>query len=126
MNNNTIDQIREMIQQQNTRSAWLKGVQIYALELLDEYAENYGRTACAPSEADLLNGARNWSEYSAGACALIYDTEIAERLCTASELKRTNYGEKRPNASEDWLDVQARALYQAAALIRSCAREVTE
>lgn len=49
MTNNTIDQIRDMIQQQNTRSAWLSGVQVYALELLDEYANNYGVNACAPS-----------------------------------------------------------------------------
>jgi hypothetical protein len=125
MNNNTINQIRDMIQQQNTRSAWLSGVQVYALELLDEYANNYGVNACAPSLRDLLNGADNWNQYSEGGCSLIYDRDIAERLCTASELKRTHHGEKNPNARENWLNVQARALHQAAALILSCAREVS-
>ena len=43
---------------------------------------------------------------------------IAERLCSPSELKRVSnkYGNVREyaNARENWCDVQARALYQAA------------
>lgn len=31
----------------------------------------------------------------------------------ASELKKTRHGERRPNSREEWLDTQARALYQA-------------
>lgn len=46
--------------------------------------------------------------------------DIAELLCSPSELKRKKYGERRPNSREEWLDVQARALAQAAACIRSC------
>lgn len=61
----------------------------------------------------MLNGARDWSEYSYGGCSLIYDGDIAERLCTPGELKRTRHGERRPNSREGWLDVQARALSQA-------------
>ena len=52
---------------------------------------------------------------------IIYDEDIAKRVCTPSELKKTRNGERRPNSSEEWLDTQARALYQAASLVRRCA-----
>lgn len=65
----------------------------------------------------LLNGAGDWSQYSWGGCALIYDQEIAKALCNPTELKKTRNGERRPNSREEWLDVQARALGQAARLI---------
>ena len=70
----------------------------------------------------MLNGARDWMQYSWGGCSLCYNGQIAERLCTPSELKRTKGGENPPNKGEEWLDVQARALYQAAALIIEAAR----
>lgn len=104
------------------RSAWGRGVTAYALELLEELAEavrggwvtleELGTSAGARKSA-MLNGARDWSDYSWGGCSLIYNGDIAERLCTPSELKRTRGGEWRPNASEEWLDTQARALFQA-------------
>lgn len=103
-----------------TRSAWSRGVQVYALELLEDW-EGSGRDYL--TEADLLNGARDWSAYSWGGSSLIYDSDIADRLCTPSELKRTRGGERRPNAREEWLDTQARALFQAARLIMRAARE---
>lgn len=105
------------------RSAWGRGVKLYACELLGSLAEcvEWARKNGEPSplesretvRAALLNGAEDWSQYSWGGCALIYDGDIAERLCTPSELKRKRGGELKPNAAEDWLDVQARALYQA-------------
>lgn len=73
---------------------------------------------------DLLNGADNWNQYSRGGCYLVYDADIAELLCTPSELKRTRNGERRPNGREEWLDVQARALHQAARRIINSARRV--
>ena len=101
------------------RSAWDKGVTAYAIDLLDQYqerAEFEGREAASRKELEewLLNGASTWSEYSWGGSALIYKDDIAKRLCNPSELKRTHNGERRPNNREDWLDVQARALAQAA------------
>ena len=105
-------------------SAWKKGVKEYALELLEDLRNNYsGREICNAKllKKALLNGAQDWKEYSWGGCALIYDCQIAERLCNASELKRTKGGELRPNSREEWLDVQARALFQAYFLIRDCA-----
>lgn len=106
------------------RSAWNRGVATIAADLLGEYANNYGKNAAAPTMADLLNGADNWSQYSWGGSYLVYDGDIAELLCTPSELKRTRNGERRPNSREEWLDVQARALNQAARRIINSASRV--
>lgn len=107
------------LQARKDRSAWDKGVTAYAVGLLDNYqdrAEYEGREAasCKELEGWLLNGASTWSEYSWGGSALIYNGDIAKRLCNPSELKRTHNGERRPNSREEWLDTQARALAQAA------------
>jgi hypothetical protein len=64
-------------------------------------------------EKAMLNGADSWSQYSYGGCSLVYDGDIAERLCAPSEFKKKRGGELPPNAREQWLDVQARALNQA-------------
>lgn len=100
------------------RSAWNKGVTAYAINLLDQYqerAEYEGREAASRKELEewLLNGASTWGEYSWGGSALIYNGDVAKRLCNPSELKRTHNGERRPNSREEWLDTQARALAQA-------------
>lgn len=100
------------------RSAWDKGVNAYALELVEELrerAEYEGHNPESEKECRewMLNGAQDWSAYSWGGSSLIYDGDIAERLCCPSELKKTRNGERRPNSREEWLDTQARALYQA-------------
>ena len=105
------------------RSAWNKGVKEYALELAEMLFENYTRfhdEVCDPNllEKTLLNGASNWSEYSYGGCSLVCGGQIAERLSTKTELKLTKNGEKQPNKNENWLDVQARALYQASNIVK--------
>ena len=118
--------IRNTINAASERSAWRRGVKLYALELLDSIREGieggyiYDDDLRAPYmlERAMLNGASSWCEYSWGGCALIYNGQIAERLCTPYELKRTKYGERRPNCREDWHDVQTRALHQAARLIK--------
>jgi hypothetical protein len=104
------------IKREKCRSAWSKGVQTYALMLLEELKDNYsGREICnrVLLTKALLNGASSWEQYSYGGCALIYDGDIAKTLCTPSELKRCKNGERMPNSREGWLDVQARALGQA-------------
>lgn len=116
--NKMIEQMYKVLQAKKNRSAWNKGVQMYAEELMDDLQMIIDYDPDALSNANmlrkaLLNGADSWSQYSWGGCSLIYNDEIAERLCTASELKRTHNGERRPNASEEWLDTQARALFQA-------------
>lgn len=112
------------------RSAWAKGVRLYALELLDnydelaDYCQNNGAEVPAISEPVLLNGADSWAQYSAGGCSLVYDGDIAARLCTPSKLRRTNNGERNPNSSETWIDLQARALRLACKGIIYAAKHV--
>ena len=127
-----IEKVYQSIENEKQRSAWNKGVNEYALELVEQLGEQisngyFDELDLSDSEkvrAALLNGARDWqhpdneyaawSTYSWGGSALIYNGDIAERLCTPSELKKTRNGERRPNSREEWLDVQARALFQAA------------
>ena len=117
-----IEKLKNSITAEKQRSAWDKGVTQYALELVDElteqidggYFDELNLSEPKKVRAALLNGAADWSQYSWGGCSLIYDSDIAERLCCPSELKKTRNGERRPNSREEWLDVQARALRQAA------------
>jgi hypothetical protein len=106
----TKNEIKSAIEATNPRSAWSKAVKSYALEILESLDGEYRAVA-------LLNGAESWRAYSFGGCSLIYDAEIAERVCSPSELKRKRGGDLAPNARESWLDCQARALSQAARLI---------
>jgi hypothetical protein len=120
-----INELREAINQKKTRSAWRKGVREYALELVEAleegisggYFDEKDMQSTNLLKRQLLNGASDWKEYSWGGSSLIYDWDIAKRLCTPSELKKTRNGERRPNANEEWLDTQARALNQAAMMI---------
>ena len=116
---NVFEKMTAGLEARKDRSAWGRGVNVYALELvesLEERAAYEGRNPEPGAECRewLLNGAQDWNQYSWGGSALIYDGDIAERLCTPSELKRTRNGERRPNSQEEWLDTQARALTQAA------------
>ena len=118
---NICERLAAHINAENARSAWSKGVKIYALELLEELdtAINDGYFKAEDVNdrfklrEQLRNGAASWQDYSWGGCSLIYDPDIAKRLCTPSELRKTREGERRPNSREEWLDVQARALTQA-------------
>lgn len=122
-----IARMAEIITAAPARSAWSRAKKEYAAELLGNLrgAAAYATETGTPSpltdretvRAALLNGARDWSEYSWGGCALIYDGDIAARVCTPSELRRTHGGQRDPNPRETWLDVQARALYQAGAVL---------
>lgn len=108
------------------RSAWDRGVAAYARGIM--YAAIDGGLGSAWGDAApdhitrqlaawLMGGADSWREYSYGGCALICDGDIARRLCAPWELRRTRDGARRPNSRETWLDVQARALGQAAVWI---------
>ena len=126
----SVEKIRETIENKPIRSAWERGVKVYALELLESLEEGIGGEYIDPEDLEspallkkaLLNGAADWAQYSWGGCSLCYDCQIAERLCTPSELKRKRGGDLQPNSRETWLDVQARALYQAARWIINAAR----
>lgn len=123
--------LREKLENHKTRSYWAAGVKEYAAEIIDNLEEKekfddlnaseYDYTGSMQNHLDALNGAKDWQQYSRGGCSLIYNASIARTLCTPSELEKTKDGERQPNAREDWLDVQARALYQAESLLNDLA-----
>ena len=114
----TIAEAQKRLSERHDRSAWDRGVTLYAFDLLDNLNDaitDNNRDPENRTEAEewMLNGARDWDQFSYDGSALGYDGHSAERLCTPSELKKTRNGERRPNARENWLDCQARALFQA-------------
>lgn len=119
MKNETLKKLYNIIEGEKVRSKWSDGVKLYALDLLESlYYIEEGETITSDTiKSLLLNGASDWGQYSWGGCSLIYNGDICERLATPSEQKKTRNGERRPNAREEWLDTQARALYQASNLI---------
>lgn len=123
---NEVNEIRARLEAVKTRSCWDRGVKGFALNLLRsyidicEYCDNNGRPIPELNEETLLNGADDWNAYCYGGGALIYDGDIAKNLCTPSELKRTDNGNKAPNDREGWQDVQARAYFQAYRMLMSC------
>lgn len=124
------EQIISNLQARKDRSAWMRGVTAYALELVDQLEERAayeGRDPQSRKECRdwMLNGAQTWNEYSWGGSALIYNEDIAGRLCSPSELAKTRNGERRPNGREEWLDTQARALSQACARVANIYADLT-
>jgi hypothetical protein len=126
----TIEELRAAIEAEPARSAWKRGVNVYASELVDDLEEAISggyfsadkMADRAALKAQLLNGASDWNQYSWGGCSLVYDADIAERLCSPSELKKCHGGDWKPNRHEEWLDVQARALNQAAWMVLRLAK----
>lgn len=116
-----LDKVNVALGNRKDRSAWNKGVTIYAFEILEKlqelvdggYVQEDSLKDYQALKAAALNGAKDWEQASWGGSFLCYDGQIARRLCNPSELKKTRGGERRPNSKEEWLDVQARALYQA-------------
>ncbi len=115
------NELIQKIKEDKAGSKWGQAVRDYAIDMLDCLEDEKEDFANITKE-ELLNGADDWKAYSYGGSALIYDTDIAETVCTPSELKKTKEGERNPNREETWLDVQARALYQAGRLIERKAR----
>lgn len=114
------------------RSAWAQGVRCYAVWLLCEYLVNAVEpryhewlqknddsefTAPEMTEKLLLDGAKDWKQYSKGGKAYVSNFSICKTLATPSVQSRKKDGELPPNSRESWLDVQARALAQAAELL---------
>lgn len=107
-------------------SKWQQGVNLYA----DELRESLQFEPLELTETNMLNGARNWKEYSYGGSSLIYDYDIAECLVTSSEIKSRTCKDgsfnQMANANESWLDVQARALHQACRKVLRTSNQLTE
>lgn len=117
MYNERVEFLKEKIEVSSARSAWARGVKELALDLIDNL-DNKEMPHKKDLERVLLNGAENWRDYSWGGCAYIYNSDIARLLCSPSELEKTKNGERKPNKKEEWLDTQARALFQACNLIK--------
>lgn len=115
-----VSKLLNEIEKLNCRSYWNKGVKAYAIDMVKsiEYKKEVSDRFI---KSDLLNGAHDWNQYSEGGCALIYDKDIAERLCTPSELKKLTRSDgsmkDRPNKRETWIQCKARALFQACELV---------
>ena len=103
------------------RSAWSRAVHTYAWELVESLDDSADLSNEALLRKALLNGAGDWQQYSEGGCSLVYDADIAERLCSPSELKRVRGGKRNPNSRENWIECQTRALTQAANLVLGAA-----
>lgn len=120
---NNIQAVANEVEQAKTRSAWSKGVKAYALEMLEcfeesrQWCEANGESVPELDEVTALNGASDWRAWAYGGWGLVYDAYIAERLCTPSELKKLRGGARVPSGVETWLDIEARAAFQAWAMI---------
>ena len=118
MENIYTNELRKLVAEFKNRSAWKRGVKKYADELLnnlEEKAQLNGRLPKDEKELKewMLNGAMDCKDYSYAYCSLKYDSQIAERLCTPSELKKKEGGRLAPNRRDTWLDVQTKALIDA-------------
>lgn len=86
--NETINALIEVFSARAPRSAWKRGVNAYAVELLEafqelnRYQEQRHGQSLSFTEENFLNGAPSWWAYSYGGSSLIYNTDIAQRLCT--------------------------------------------
>jgi hypothetical protein len=110
----------EKIKASKANSAWARGIKLYAIDLVESVEKGYFFEKNQELFPKLLNGAQSWHEYSYGGCALVYDSDIAERLCSPSELKKCHGGEWRLRAWYSWLDKQSEALRYAYCLIQHC------
>lgn len=100
------------------RGTWDNAVNDYAVELA-ESLDNWDKQPESVAELRemMLNGADDWKAYSWGGSSLVYNWDIAERLCSPSELRRLTRKDGTLNDSPrgvHLLDIQARALFQAA------------
>ena len=119
---NIYETMNAVLEARKVRSAWDKGVNEYVREFISFMEENEIKhfNNYAEFHRVMLNGDDDWNSYSWGGCSLIYDGDIAKRLCTPSELRKTDNGNRKPNSQEEWLDVQKRALVQALKITWDC------
>lgn len=119
-NPQTLATLRGIIADNCGRSTWSRGVNSYALEILEnlKFSSNYYHSVNGEfpplSESLALHGAANWEQYAAGGCGLVFTSKILERLCTPSELRRLG---RSACYTIDAIALEARALFQAWRLI---------
>ena len=108
----TIAAISRETENYPVRSAWGRGVRSYVEEFFEAYMTNKGLRIDDTdarigkiTDADLLNGAKDWSQYSYVRCADICDADICERLCCPSEAKEKKAWQA---AAQCWRDLAGR------------------
>lgn len=113
----TYSEIYTILIQEKPRSAWARGVNNIAKDIVNEIlVEPNG------SEAPHFNLVEQFARHFYGVSLreavdggffLVYDSDIAANFCTPSELKRSKNGANNPNSFETWLDLLYRGTYQA-------------
>ena len=124
MENIYTNELRKLVEEIPNRSAYKRGIKKYTDELLDnleEMARIYKRLPKDENELErwLLKGAMNWENYSYRGYSLKFNRQIAERLCTPSELKKKDGGRLAPSRHDNWFNEQAKALNYACFRIKS-------
>lgn len=119
------ERMTKELEARKDRSAWDKGVTLYALELveeLEERAEYEGRNPEPGKECRewMLNGAQDWNQYSWGGSSLVYDGDIAERLCTPSELKKPTTANADQTAGRNGLTPKQGHYTELQTVYRAC------
>jgi hypothetical protein len=123
-NHEIIELLRNGLDKAKARSTWEKGIKAYAGEMLDELQvlEDEHNDIRISNYADfckeLFFDAENWFQLATcgEAPTLVSNHEIKERLLTASEKKKAN--------NIDCAKLQARALEQAANILKSIYKSV--
>ena len=124
MENIYTNELRMLVEEIPNTSAYKRGIKKYTDELLDnleEMARIYKRLPKDENELEswLLKGAMNWENYSYRGYSLKFNRQIAERLCTPSELKKKDGGRLAPSRHDNWFNEQAKALNYACLRIKS-------
>lgn len=98
------------------RGIWRRGVLRAALELLERFPDE--RVLVGDVRRILLDGSRDWHEYSASGRALADEEDIARRYLTPRRFESWREG-SHPHI--DLVMMQARALHEACGLIEEAA-----
>ena len=100
----TYSEIYNLLTQEKPRSAWARGVNNVAVDIVNEILEN-----ADGNDAPHFNHVDDFSKHFYnvslrdavyGGCFYCYDYDIAKNFCTPSELKRVKNGERNPNSRE--------------------------
>ena len=109
----TVASIRKELENLPVTNHWAKGVKTYAIDMFEEIIDS-GELVFVRNikEEDLLDGAKNWTEYSWHGRVTCYDHIIRKIL------DPNDSGEQaRSTDGKAWLDVQAEALAQVAQIL---------
>ena len=99
-------------------STWGRDCRIYAQELFENYVKSM-QPGKKVTDADLLNGSKNWLYYSYCGRALRLKSTICERLCSPKVANWFKHGRQKPPFCDSWFTVQTCVLKRAARMVRS-------